>query len=49
MVHPNTRWQESRKVAYVLKVIYRKSDAFRYPDVFQCDNGSEFKVCDKAA
>ena len=27
----------------MLEAIYKKGDAFKYPKVFQCDNGTEFK------
>ena len=33
----------SSEVAFVLEAIYKKGAAFKYPKVFQCDNGSEFK------
>ena len=32
------------EVVFVLKGIYEKGGAFKYPKVFQIDNGSEFKV-----
>ena len=35
--------KKSSKVAFVLEAIYKKGSAFKYPKVFQCDNGSEFK------
>ena len=31
------------EVAFVLKAIYKKDDVFKYPKVFQCNNGSGFK------
>ena len=37
------RTKKSSEVAVVLNEIYEKSGAFKYPKVFQCDNGSEFK------
>ena len=27
----------------MLEVIYKKSSVFKYPKLFQCDNGSDFK------
>ena len=33
----------SSKVAFVLGAIYKKGSIFKYPKLFQCDNGSEFK------
>ena len=27
----------------MLEAIHKKGDVFKYPKVFQCDNGSEFK------
>ena len=27
----------------MLEAIYKKGGVFKYPKVFQCDNGSEFK------
>ena len=33
----------SSEVAFVLETIYKKGGVFKYPKVFQCDNGSEFK------
>ena len=35
--------KKSSKVAFVLEAIYKKDGAFKYPKVFQCDNGVEFK------
>ena len=29
------------EIAFLLKVNYKKSGVFKYPRVFQCDNGSE--------
>ena len=37
------RTKKSSKVAFVLKAIYKKGGVFKYPKVFQCDNGPEFK------
>ena len=37
------RTKNSSKVAFVLGMIYKKGGAFKYPKVFQCDNGPEFK------
>ena len=31
------------EVAFVLKAVYKKGGGFKYPRVFQCDNGAEFK------
>ena len=35
--------RKSSEVAFVLESIYRKGGVFKYPKVFQRDNGSEFK------
>ena len=35
--------EKSSEVAFVLEVINKKCGVFRYPKVFQCDNGPEFK------
>ena len=35
--------KNASQVAFVLEVIYKKSVVFKYPEVFQCDNGPEFK------
>ena len=35
--------KKSIEVVFVLKAIYKKSGAFKYPKVFQIDNGFEFK------
>ena len=35
--------KKSIEVVFVLKAIYKKSGAFKYPKDFQIDNGSEFK------
>ena len=37
------RTKKSSEVAFVLEAIYKKGGMFKYPKVFQCDNGSEFK------
>ena len=37
------RTKKSSEVAFVLLAIYKKGGVFKYPKVFQCDNGSEFK------
>ena len=31
------------ELVFVLESIYKKGGVFKYPKVFQCDNGSEFK------
>ena len=36
--------EKSNEVAFVLEAIYKKGCIFKYPKVFQCDNGSEFKL-----
>ena len=49
MLHQDTRLpgplelKKSSEVAFVLEVIYKKGGVFKYPKVFQCDNGTEFK------
>ena len=35
--------KKSSEVAFMLEAIYKKSGVFKYPKVFQCDNGLEFK------
>ena len=35
--------KQSNEVAFVLEAIYKKGEVFKYPKVFQIDNGSEFK------
>ena len=35
--------KKSSEVAFVLEAIYKKGGVFKYPKVFQFDNGSEFK------
>ena len=37
------RTKKASEVAFVLEAIYKKGGVFKYPRVFQCDNGSEFK------
>ena len=37
------RTKKAREVAFVLEAIYKKGSVFKYPKVFQCNNGSEFK------
>ena len=37
------RTKKSSEVAFVLEAIYKKGGVFKYPQGFQCDNGSEFK------
>ena len=37
------RTKKSNQVAFVLEAIYKKGGVFKYPKVFQCDNGPEFK------
>ena len=37
------RTKKSNEVAFVLETIYKKGGVFKYPKVFQCDNGTEFK------
>ena len=37
------RTKKSSEVAFGLETIYKKGGPFKYPKVFQCDNGSEFK------
>ena len=37
------RTKKSSQVAFVLEAIYKKGGVLKYPKVFQCDNGSEFK------
>ena len=37
------RTKQSGEVAFVLEAIYKKGGVFKYPKVFQCDNGPEFK------
>ena len=35
--------KKSSEVAFVLEAIYKKGGVFKYPKVFQIDNGSKFK------
>ena len=37
------RTKKSGEIVYVLGAIYKKGGAFKYPKVFQCDNGPGFK------
>ena len=37
------RTKTSSEVAFVLEAIYKKGGVVKYPKVFQCDYGSEFK------
>ena len=37
------RTKQSGEAAFVLEAIYKKGGVFKYPKVFQCDNGPEFK------
>ena len=37
------RTKKSSEVPFVLEGIYKKGGVFKYPKIFQCDNGSEFK------
>ena len=37
------RTKKSTEVVFVLEAIYKKGSVFKYPKVFQCDNGTEFK------
>ena len=37
------RTKKPSEVAFVLEAIYKKDDAFKYPKVFQCDNGSRYE------
>ena len=35
--------KKADEVAFVLEAVYKKGGDFKYPKIFQCDNGSEFK------
>ena len=35
--------KKASEVSFVLEAIYKKGGDFKYPKVFRCDNGSEFK------
>ena len=35
--------KKSSKVVFALEAIYKKGGTFKYPKLFQCNNGSEFK------
>ena len=37
------RIKKLSKITFVLEAIYKKGGVFKYPKVFQCDNGPEFK------
>ena len=37
------RTKKASEVSFVLEAIYKKGGGFKYPKVFECDNGSEFK------
>ena len=37
------RTKISSEIAFVRESIYKKDGVFKYPKLFQCDNGSEFK------
>ena len=37
------RNKKADEVAFVLEAVYKKGGDFKYPKIFQCDNGSEFK------
>ena len=37
------RSKKADEVAFVLETIYKKGGDFKYPNIFQCDNGSELK------
>ena len=37
------RNKKADEVAFVLESVYKKGVDFKYPKIFQCDNGSEFK------
>ena len=37
------RTKKASEFAFVLEAIYKKDGVFKYPKIFQCDNGSEFK------
>ena len=37
------RTKKSSEAAFVVEAIYKKGGVFKYPKMFQCDNGSEFK------
>ena len=39
----NGETKKANKVEFVLETLYKKGGVFKYPKVFQCDNGSEFK------
>ena len=37
------RNKKADEVAFVLEAVYKKGGDFKYPKIFHCDNGSEFK------
>ena len=37
------RTKKASETAFVCEATYQKGDAFKYPKMFHCDNGSEFK------
>ena len=37
------RNKKADEVAFVFEAVYKKGGDFKYPKIFQCDNGSEFK------
>ena len=37
------RTKKSRENRFVVEAIYKKGGVFKYPKLFQCNNGSEFK------
>ena len=37
------RTKKSSEFAFALEAIFKKGGVFKYPKVFQCDNGPEFK------
>ena len=37
------RTKKSSEVEFVLEAIYKKGEVIKYPKVFQCGNGPEFK------
>ena len=37
------RTKKSNELAFVLEIIYKKGGLFKYPKLFQCDNGCAFK------
>ena len=37
------RSKKADELAFVLEAVYKKGGHFKYPKIFQCNNGSEFK------